>query len=90
MDSTRTAFRGAHSQENLMITNTTLIIGGTGKTGRRVAEQLKARQQPVRIASRSGPVSFDWTDPSTWAAAVRDVHAAYITYFPDLAAPGAP
>jgi uncharacterized protein YbjT (DUF2867 family) len=72
-----------------MSAKTTLVIGGTGKTGRRVADRLRARQLPLRIASRSGDASFDWNDRSTWAAAVRGIHAAYITYFPDLAAPGA-
>ena len=33
-------------------TNTTLVIGGTGKTERRVAERLIARGVPVRIGSR--------------------------------------
>ena len=67
----------------------TLVIGATGKTGRRVAEQLKARGQPVRTGSRSGQPPFDWADPGTWSAAVRDVAAVYVTYYPDLAAPGA-
>jgi nucleoside-diphosphate-sugar epimerase len=33
---------------------TTLVIGGTGKTGRRVVERLRARGMPVRVGSRSG------------------------------------
>jgi uncharacterized protein YbjT (DUF2867 family) len=41
---------------------TTLIPGGTGKTGRRVAERLTTRGLPVRIASRSGAPPFDWAD----------------------------
>jgi uncharacterized protein YbjT (DUF2867 family) len=67
-----------------------LIIGGTGKTGRRVAERLEARGVPVRIGSRSSQPSFDWEDQATWAPALRGTSAAYITYFPDLAVPGAP
>jgi uncharacterized protein YbjT (DUF2867 family) len=67
----------------------TLIVGGTGKTGRRVAERLTARGVPVRIGSRSAQPPFDWADRSTWATAVRDVKAAYVTYYPDLAMPGA-
>jgi uncharacterized protein YbjT (DUF2867 family) len=31
-----------------------LVLGGTGKTGRRVVERLTARGLPVRIGSRSG------------------------------------
>jgi uncharacterized protein YbjT (DUF2867 family) len=36
-----------------------LVLGGTGKTGRRVAERLAARGLPVRIGSRSGRPPFD-------------------------------
>jgi uncharacterized protein YbjT (DUF2867 family) len=68
----------------------TLVLGGTGKTGRRVARRLTGRDEPVRIGSRSGGVPFDWDDQSTWAPALRDVTAAYVSYYPDLAAPGAP
>ncbi|MGH8470606.1 MAG: NmrA family transcriptional regulator [Gammaproteobacteria bacterium] len=67
----------------------TLVIGATGKTGRRVAERLRARKIPVRFGSRSGKPPFDWADPGTWSAALRDVGAVYVTYHPDLAAPGA-
>ena len=38
----------------------TLVLGGTGKTGRRVVERLTARGLPVRIGSRSGEPRFDW------------------------------
>ena len=68
---------------------TTLILGGTGKTGRRIAEQLSARKVPVRIGSRSATPSFDWENRSTWPAALASVDAVYISYYPDLAAPGA-
>ena len=67
----------------------TLVLGGTGKTGRRVAERLASRGVPTRIASRSGAPSFDWNDKGTWGAALDGVTAAYITYAPDLAIPGA-
>jgi uncharacterized protein YbjT (DUF2867 family) len=72
-----------------MSTRTTLVIGGTGKTGRRVATRLQARGLPVRIGSRSSATPFDWERPDTWAPALRDVSAVYLTYYPDLAAPGA-
>ena len=32
----------------------TLVLGGTGKTGRRVAQRLIAHGKPVRIGARSG------------------------------------
>ncbi|MEM6557249.1 MAG: NmrA family transcriptional regulator, partial [Pseudomonadota bacterium] len=38
----------------------TLVLGGTGKTGRRVVERLKAGGHAVRIGSRSAVPSFDW------------------------------
>lgn len=72
-----------------MVARTTLVLGGTGKTGRRVADRLTARGVPVRIGSRSGAPPFDWDDPATWQEAVHDVGAVYVSYFPDLAMPGA-
>ena len=68
----------------------TLVLGGTGKTGRRVAERLAARGVPTRIGSRSGQPPFDWEDRSTWAPVLDGVGSAYISYYPDLAVPGAP
>jgi uncharacterized protein YbjT (DUF2867 family) len=67
----------------------TLVLGGTGKTGRRVAEKLQALGVETRIASRTANPSFDWDDQSTWDAGLERVTAAYITYAPDLAIPGA-
>jgi len=67
----------------------TLIVGGTGKTGRRVADRLRARGAETRIASRSASPAFDWHDPGTWDAVLEGVSAAYVTYAPDLAVPGA-
>lgn len=66
-----------------------LVVGGTGKTGRRVAERLVARGIPVRIGSRSALPSFDWENEATWVNALDGVGAAYITYHPDLVVPGA-
>jgi uncharacterized protein YbjT (DUF2867 family) len=66
-----------------------LVLGGTGKTGRRVAERLAARDLPVRIGSRSGEPPFDWEDRSTWAAVLQDAESVYLSYYPDLAVPGA-
>ncbi|GAB3432218.1 Rossmann-fold NAD(P)-binding domain-containing protein [Flindersiella endophytica] len=66
----------------------TLVLGGTGKSGRRVAERLEAHGVPARIGSRSADPAFDWDDQSTWAAALEGVRAVYVTYYPDLALPG--
>ncbi|MCI0859441.1 MAG: NAD(P)H-binding protein [Chloroflexi bacterium] len=70
-------------------TKATLVLGGTGKTGRRVAKRLRARGLPVRIGSRSAEPRFDWNDAATWASVLQGVGAVYITYQPDLAVPGA-
>ncbi|EFL27339.1 conserved hypothetical protein [Streptomyces himastatinicus ATCC 53653] len=68
---------------------TTLVLGGTGKTGRRIAERLTAAGRPVRIGSRGGEPPFDWEDRTTWAPALRGTGAAYLAYYPDIADPGA-
>ncbi|CAM5719050.1 NAD(P)H-binding protein OS=Streptomyces tendae OX=1932 GN=F3L20_12780 PE=4 SV=1 [Streptomyces tendae] len=68
----------------------TLVLGGTGKTGRRVVRRLADRGRSVRIGSRSGGIPFDWDDPATWQPALTGVDAVYVCYQPDLAAPGAP
>ena len=67
----------------------TLVLGGTGKTGRRVAQRLAALGRPVRIGTPSGTPPFDWTDEATWPVALDGVGSVYVTYYPDLAVPGA-
>ncbi|MFH6687982.1 hypothetical protein QVL82_03925, partial [Cellulosimicrobium funkei] len=69
---------------------TVLVLGATGKTGRRVADRLDAAGVPVRRASRSGDVRFDWDDDTTWEPALAGAAAVYVAYAPDLAVPGAP
>ncbi|MEQ8573961.1 MAG: NAD(P)H-binding protein, partial [Fulvivirga sp.] len=69
--------------------NNILVIGGTGKTGRKVVEKLKALDYPVRVVSRSASRPFDWNDQTTWANALEGIEKMYITYQPDLAVPGA-
>lgn len=66
-----------------------LVIGATGKTGSRVASKLEARGVTVRRGARRSETPFDWEDPSTWAPVLSGVSKAYVTYFPDLAFPGA-
>lgn len=67
---------------------TFLITGATGKTGRLVADRLEARGVAVRRVTRGSAIPFDWTDRATWQGALTGIHAAYITYQPDLAVPG--
>ena len=75
--------------QNTSHDGTTLVIGASGKTGRRVTDKLVAAGRRVRPVSRSTEPRFDWQDETTWAPALDGVSAAYITYFPDLALPGA-
>jgi uncharacterized protein YbjT (DUF2867 family) len=66
-----------------------LLTGGTGTTGRRIADRLRARNVPVRCASRAGSPPFDWDRPESWAATLDGAKSAYIAYSPDLTMPGA-
>ncbi|MGP6088370.1 NAD(P)H-binding protein [Antarctobacter jejuensis] len=66
-----------------------LVIGASGKTGSRVARKLEAKGLPLRRGTRRSATPFDWDAPETWAPALRGTRAAYVTYFPDLAFPGA-
>lgn len=67
----------------------TLVLGATGKTGRRIVDRLKSRGIPTRVASRSVRPAFDWDNPHGWDAVLEGVTAAYVSYAPDLAIPGA-
>lgn len=66
-----------------------LVIGATGKTGRRVTQKLRASGHAVRNGSRQSEIPFDWERPAMWAKALHGVQSAYIAYAPDLAFPGA-
>ncbi len=66
-----------------------LVIGGTGKTGRKVVEGLNQQHQNVRIGSRNSNPIFDWDNPETWLNALTGMDKVYIVYYPDLAVPGA-
>ena len=61
-----------------MSNDTTLVLGATGKTGRRVAARLRLSGITVRAASRSSEIRFDWSNPASWDAALRGVSAAYV------------
>ena len=69
--------------------NTTLVLGGTGKTGRRIVQRLQAAGRPVRVGTPSATPPFDWTDEATWPVALDGVGSVYVTYYPDVAVPGA-
>lgn len=67
-----------------------LVVGATGKTGRRVMQGLNALGYNPKGASRHGEVHFDWGNPTTWASALSGIDSVYLTYYPDLAVPQAP
>lgn len=67
----------------------TLVLGATGKTGRRIVKMLRESGLPVREGSRSATPSFDWSSEKNWDACLDGVSAVYINYAPDLAMPGA-
>ncbi|MGH3799746.1 MAG: hypothetical protein ACRDTD_06360, partial [Pseudonocardiaceae bacterium] len=69
------------------IKGTTLVVGGTGKTGRRVVDRLASRRVSVRVGSRCGEPAFDWEDAASWEPVLAGVESAYVTYYPDLAIP---
>jgi uncharacterized protein YbjT (DUF2867 family) len=59
--------------------NMTLVLGGTGKTGGRVASWLTGLGLPVRTAARhGGDVRFDWDDPGTHRNAVEGADRVYL------------
>jgi uncharacterized protein YbjT (DUF2867 family) len=63
----------------LTSTSLTLVLGGTGKTGSRVASRLLSRGLPVRTAARSGAdAHFDWDDPETYAPALHGARRVYL------------
>jgi uncharacterized protein YbjT (DUF2867 family) len=58
---------------------TILVLGGTGKTGSRVAAKLTKLGLSVRTAAPNGAdVRFDWADPTTHSAALADVDRVYL------------
>lgn len=72
-----------------MNNNKILVLGGKGKTGRKVADKLKQLGKDIRIGSRNGTSSFDWEDSSNWSEVLHGIDSVYITFQPDLAVPGA-
>lgn len=66
-----------------------LVLGATGKTGRKVVKDLEQIGYPVRKGSRSENLSFDWHNPENWPEILQGIHSMYVTYQPDLAVPGA-
>jgi uncharacterized protein YbjT (DUF2867 family) len=63
---------------DVMSNDTILVLGATGKSGRRVAARLRLHGIPARPASRSSPTPFDWSDPGGWDAALQGITAVYL------------
>jgi uncharacterized protein YbjT (DUF2867 family) len=62
-----------------MSIDTILVLGATGKTGRRITQRLRAAGATVRTAARRGAdVRFDWDDVTTHDAALRGATAVYV------------
>lgn len=60
-------------------TRSILLLGGTGKTARRIAPRLAAAGVEVRTAARSAAdVTFDWDDPIGHADALAGIDAVYL------------
>lgn len=66
-----------------------LVLGGTGKTGRKIVNLLKTLGHNVRVGSRTSSPSFNWSEPESWSQVLKGIDKVYITYQPDLAVPGA-
>jgi uncharacterized protein YbjT (DUF2867 family) len=55
--------------------STVLVLGATGKTGRRVTALLGPAARP---ASRSSATRFDWSERETWEPALAGITAVYV------------
>lgn len=61
-----------------MSSETILVTGATGKSGRRVVRRLQNKGVPVRAASRSSEARFDWANPATWEPVLAGVRGMYL------------
>lgn len=58
---------------------TALVLGGTGRSGVFIAQELRKRGLNVRTASRRGAdVVFDWDNQATYAPALAGVDRVYL------------
>jgi len=61
--------------------NSTVVIGSTGMTGRRLVPKLAAKGVTVRATSRkptANQVLFDWANPETYDAALRGTDSVFL------------
>ncbi|HIZ37855.1 MAG TPA: NAD(P)H-binding protein [Candidatus Ruania gallistercoris] len=59
-------------------TDPILVLGGTGKTGKRIVARLRTAGRDVRPASRRSTPQFDWDEPSTWSGVLAGVSTVYL------------
>ncbi|ONI73987.1 hypothetical protein BWI15_11400 [Kribbella sp. ALI-6-A] len=57
---------------------TFLILGGTGKVGRRLSRRLEQDGHTIRAVGRSTPLPFDWNSPATWEPATTGADGLFI------------
>ncbi|MFJ4789990.1 NAD(P)H-binding protein [Streptomyces sp. NPDC088794] len=55
-----------------------VLLGGSGKTGRRLNEALQEQGHHAVAASRNSPARFDWHDPSTWQPVAAGADGVFI------------
>lgn len=60
--------------------STILIVGGTGKTGRRLAHRLDVPGHTVRVGSRSAEQPFLWEDEASWEPLLEGADGLYIAH----------
>jgi uncharacterized protein YbjT (DUF2867 family) len=89
MNHHRNPSRDTNGHTNRNSNGLILVLGATGKTGRRIATGLETRGIAFRSGSRSATPAFDWSNEAGWDACLQNVTAVYINYAPDLAIPGA-
>ncbi|MUM20011.1 hypothetical protein BI330_24595 [Mycobacterium sp. CBMA 623] len=55
-----------------------MVLGGSGQTGRGVADMLETSGYTVRRASRRSEWAFDWDDETTWSPVLTGARRIYV------------
>ncbi|MFJ6088050.1 NAD(P)H-binding protein [Streptomyces sp. NPDC092369] len=58
--------------------STHVILGGTGKVGRRLTRALREAGHTPRAVSRSTPLRFDWRDEASWPTVLDGADGVFI------------
>jgi uncharacterized protein YbjT (DUF2867 family) len=79
MDVTGSPMDPLASERHHLGMRTILILGGTGKVGRRLTHLLREGGHDARVASRTlGDVRFDWSDAATYGPALDGVDRVFL------------